>query len=168
MQPSNRPDEGTWDLRLNRGNWTSVQDWPMWANRHHQEKWKGHGLIIWDNEIQEVTKLSGQQAIALLNHQRRNSEWIENGLVIGEPAWRLSLDEPKRQGEPVLTDKITLSPSQAQILYDLLLLEEDTLLEMKAAEEEKETHTLARVYRLLLAAAARKKQSSPETSPAED
>lgn len=156
MQPSNRPDEGTWGLRLNRGNWTSAQDWPMWANRGHQEKWKERGLLIWDNVIQEVTRLDGRQAIALLNYHRHNSEWRESGLVVGEPASRISLDEPERQSELVLTDKITLSPAQAQILFDFLVQEEETLLEMKAAEEDEEIHTLAKVYRLLLAAAARK------------
>lgn len=168
MQPSYRPDEGTWGLRLNRGYSTSAHDWPVWANRGHQEKWKRRGLIIWDNVIQEVTRLDGRQAIVLLNYHRHNSEWQENGLVVGEPASRISLDEPERQSELVLTDKITLSPAQAQILFDLLVQEEETLLEMKVAEEKEEIHTLARVYRLLLAAAERKKQSRPETPLAED
>jgi hypothetical protein len=149
----------SWGIHLNWQEWSTTRDWPAWANPYQREKWKERGLIIWQNEARQVTRLKGQHALSLLDHLRSASEWKEQGYVVGQPAWQLSLDNPDDKGELVLSDTINLSPQQTQVLFDFLVREEERLQQMKAAEEEVRTRALSRVYDMLFEWAERGKHT---------
>jgi hypothetical protein len=149
MQATERANQ-SWGVHLNWQEWSTTRDLPAWTNSYHREKWKKQGLILWDDEAQQVTRLRGQHALSLLDHLRSTSQWKERGCVVGRPAWQLSLDNPDDKGKSVLVDTINLSPQQTQVLFDFLVREEERLQQMKAAEEEARSRALSRVYDMLL------------------
>lgn len=146
-------------MRLNVSAWVSAKDWPDWANPHQREKWhkkwRERGLIVWDQETEAVARLRGRHALDILAQLRDSDEWKQQGCVVGEPAWRLSLDNPDDTGEPLLADRIVLDPEQATALFDTLVQEESLLQKMAAEEEAEERRVLAQVYDILLRAEER-------------
>ena len=90
MQATENPNHTSQGFRLNLQTWPAASDWPEWTNRYQREKWEKKGLILWDGEIQHVTRLSGQQALGLLDQLRRAADWQAQGCVVGELAWQLS------------------------------------------------------------------------------
>lgn len=159
MQTRTDSQEKEWGVRLNASAWTSAKDWPDWANPYQREKWCEKGLIVWDQETQTVARLRGQHALAILAQLRDSGEWEQQGCVVGEPAWRLSLDNPDAKGEPVLANQIILDPEQATVLFDTLAQEESLLQKMAAEEEAEERRVLAQVYDILLRAGERGKHT---------
>ena len=159
MQTRTDSQEKQWCVRLNGSSWASAKDWPDWANPHQREKWREKGLIVWDQETQTVARLRGRHALAILAQLRDSDEWEQQGCVVGEPAWRLSLDNPDEKGEPVLADQIVLDPEQATALFDTLVQEEGVLQKMAAEEEAEERRVLAQVYDMLLQAGERGKHT---------
>jgi hypothetical protein len=153
------PREMGWGMRLNRRPWSSAKDWPAWISHHQREKWNEAGLILWDEKAQQIARFSGTQSLAMLDELRENTEWHQCGCVVGEPVWRLLIDEIGREAEPVLTNKIALTPEQAQVLCDFLLRVEQTLRQMKAEEEEEKANIWTQICAFLLEAAEQGKHS---------
>lgn len=144
---SNCPRQG---FRLNWQTWPKASDWPEWANPYQREKWEKKGLLLWDEETQQVTNLNGQQALDILDQFRHASDWWEEGCIVGEPAWSIPLNNNEHKGEPVLTNTINLNPQQTQAFFDFLVLEEDRLQQMKATEEKERARILRQVYSILI------------------
>jgi hypothetical protein len=147
-----KPDQNndSWGMVLSQRSWQQAKDWLTWTNLNQREKWEKAGLVIWDADVQQVTRLSGGQSLGLLESLRNSTEWRQQGCVVGEPAWRISLDDSESTGESVLVNEIALSPDRSQALYDYLVREEEALLQMQAKEEEKEALILARLYDIIL------------------
>ena len=127
MQATENPNHTSQGFRLNLQTWPAASDWPEWTNRYQREKWEKKGLILWDGEIQHVTRLSGQQALGLLDQLRRAADWQAQGCVVGELAWQLSINNSEDKGELILTNTINLAPKQTQVLFDFLVGEEERL-----------------------------------------
>lgn len=159
MQTGTDSQSEEWGVRLNRTAWTPAKDWPDWMNPHQREQWRKKGLNVWDQETQTVARLRGRHALAIMAQLRDSDEWEQQGCVIGEPAWRLSLDNPDDKGEPVLVDQIVLDPEQATALFDTLVQEEGVLQKMTEEEEAEEGRVLAQVYDILLRAGERGKHT---------
>lgn len=121
MEPVEGPDEAGWRMRLNRREWSSMKDWPTWTNRHQRKKWGERGLIVWDKATQTVARVRGCHLLAILAELRDDLDWKQRGYIVGEPAWRLSLDDPDGKGEPILTNQIKLDPEQTAALLDFLM-----------------------------------------------
>lgn len=149
----------SWGIQLNWQEWSMTRDWPAWANPRQREKWEKQGLILWDDDTRQVTRLSGQQSLSLLDHLRSASGWKEKGCVVGEPTRRIPINNPESKGETVLTDAISLNPQQTQVLYDFLVREEEQLQQMKTAEEGEWKRTLGEVYAILIRAGERGKHT---------
>jgi len=154
MQRQNEQGESSWGARVNAGRWRNAQDWPTWANSRQQEKWSEHGLVLWDHEEQQITRLSAKHSLQLLDHLRMNNDWREHGLVVGEPAKKIFLDEPEREPEPSFIDSMSLSPNQLQVVLDLLERREADLQRLRETEAEDRKRRLSRVYTILLDLAA--------------
>ena len=122
MQTGTDSQSGEWGMRLNGSAWASAEDWPDWANPHQREKWREKGLIVWDQETQTVARLRSRHARAILSQLRDSDEWEQQGCVAGEPAWRLSLDNPDDKGEPVLANQIVLDPEQTAALLGVICI----------------------------------------------
>lgn len=137
-----------WGARINE-RW-GAKDYPSWANKHQQEKWCETGLLLWDNTTHQVTRLTASQAFSVLEHLRTHEEWKEEGANFGEPATRISLDDPEHKGEPVLLNQISLTAAQVQELFKLLQRDEMILQKMKAEEEQEISKQLYQAYRHLL------------------
>ncbi len=159
MQATENPNHTSQGFRLNLQTWPAASDWPEWTNRYQREKWEKKGLILWDGEIQQVTRLSGQQALGLLDQLRRAADWQAQGCVVGEPAWQLSINNPEDKGELVLTNTINLAPKQTQVLFDFLVGEEERLQQLKNAEEAERNRILGQVYTILIKASERGKHT---------
>jgi len=121
----------------------TCKDWQAWTNLNQRERWEKAGLIIWDADAQQITRLSDGQSLGLLECLRGSWEWRQQGRVVGTPAWRISVDDPESKGEPVLTKETLLRPDRTQVLYVFLVQEEETLLQIQAVEEEEKAHILA-------------------------
>ena len=137
-----------WGARIHK-RW-GAKDYPSWANRRQQEKWREKGLMLWDEAAPQVTRLTAVQAVSVLEHLRTHEEWKETGITLGEPATELSLNNPKQKPKAVLMDKIHLTVAQTQELFVLLQNEEMALREMKEQEEQDGQRRLNKVYRILL------------------
>lgn len=150
MQETKNSNYTRQGFHLNWQTWPAASDWPEWANRYQREKWEKQGLILWDEETQQVTRLSGQQALSLLDQLSHASDWQEQGCVVGEPSWRIPLNNNEQKGELVLTNTLDLNPQQVQALFDFLVLEEERLQQMKAADEKERNRVLSQVYSILI------------------
>jgi hypothetical protein len=117
---------------------------------------------VWDEATQMVARLRGSHALAILAELRDNFEWQQGGCIVGEPAWRLSLDNPDGKGEPILTNQIWLEPEQTAALLDFLMQEEGKLKQLAEEEEVEERRVLAQVYALLIEVAERGKRTGQE------
>lgn len=159
MEPVEDPDEAGWGMRLNRWAWSSAKDWPAWTNPHQREKWREKGLIVWDKASHTVARLKARHVLAIVAELRNNAQLQQQGCIVGEPAWRLSLGKPNGKGEPVLANQILLDPEQTALLLVLLMQEEGVLKQIADEEEAEESRVLAEVYGLLIEIAERGKHT---------
>jgi hypothetical protein len=135
-------------MRVN-SRWLGTQDYPSWATRLQREKWTKQGLILWDSEARRVTRLSATQAIHVLDCLSTDDDWQTHGITVGEPATRLSLDDPDREPEQVLTNEISLTAVQSQELFVLLQSNQETLEKLSEREEEEISRALHEAYCIL-------------------
>jgi hypothetical protein len=142
----NRPK---WGARINKRALNRTQDYPDWANSRQREKWDEQGLVLWDYESQQITRLWAGQALQLLEHLRTNHDWKQTGVVVGEPATQIFLDDPERKPEQVLNCQFELSPDRAQALFDLLQEGEAILKETSELEEKECRRALNNCYKTL-------------------
>lgn len=140
----------SWGAKVNIGWQRKIENCPTWAHPAQREKWTESGVIIWDHETQQITKLKATQALWVLDQLRTRTDWKQHGMIIGEPATQISLDNPEEEPKHVLTDQIRLNATQSQELLDILKGNEETLQDMSAAEEEERKRRLAAAYDLIL------------------
>ena len=74
---------------------------------------------------------------------RENDEWHTVGITVGEPATRLSIDEPDREPETVLTNKIHLNESQSEELFSVLEASSDQISNLEKEEQQEQKRMLA-------------------------
>ena len=79
-----------------------------------------------------------------------NNDWRQNGIVIGETATALSLNEPDSKPKTVLTHKINLTPEKSSELLDFLKASKEELERIQKEDEQRERELLARVYSLIM------------------
>jgi len=147
--------EKEWGVYLRDKVWASAKNWPDWAKPHQRDKWREKGLIVWDRETQTVARLRGRDALDILAQLRGSDEWNQDGYVVGEPVWRLSLNNPPDRGKPWLANQIVLDPEQTRALFDTLVQGESVLQKMAKEEEAEERRALRKVYDLLARAGSR-------------
>jgi len=155
MYNQDKKNEPLFGMRINRGRLHATRGCPDWANQLQREKWEERTLVLWDHESHQITGLSATQALHVLNHLRTNDDWKQQGVVIGEPVTRLSIDDPTREPEEVLINQIDLSPAQVQELFNLLRENETMLKEQSEQEEREQKRALFQAYDFLLGCAAR-------------
>jgi hypothetical protein len=150
MHNRDQQDEPSWGVRINRRGLHRAKDCPRWASPLQREKWEKWGLILWDHKSHQVTRLSATQALQVLDYLHTNDDWKQQGVIMGEPATRLSIDDPTREPEEVLVDQMDLGPVQVQELFDLLKNNEPVLRELSEQEEKEQGEALRQVYNILL------------------
>ena len=149
MQTITDSQEKEWGIRLNESVWNPVKDWPEWANRSQRDSWTQMGVILWSKETRTITRLKGRHALAILAQLRDNPEPLQQGCVVGEPAWEISLNNPGDKGKPALANEMVLSPKQIVTLFDWLEQEEEVLKQMAKEEEAERKRRLAQAFDVL-------------------
>jgi hypothetical protein len=129
-----------------------------------REKWEEQGVVIWDHEAQEITRLTATQALRILDQLRTRTDWKQQGVIVGEPATRISLDNPGEKPQKVLVNQIRLDATQVQGLLDLLQNNEEILQQMSEAEEKESRRRLSAVYDILLKCARRRDEKEQKES----
>jgi hypothetical protein len=125
----------SWGVKINTRWQRKAEDCPVWAHPAQREKWTKSGVIIWDHETQQITKLKATQALWVLDQLRTRTDWKQHGMIVGEPATQISLDNPDEEPKSVLFDQIHLNATQSQELLNILEDNEETLQDMSVAEE---------------------------------
>jgi len=134
-----------WGMHINSGRF-AARDYPAWATPAQREKWSERGLVVWENEAQQVTRLRAGQAIQLLEYLGTHDDWKSQGVVVGEPTTRLVLEKPDRAPETVLLNQIKLDPDQSQDLFDYLQSNETRLRELDEIDKAEQGKILGKVY----------------------
>lgn len=150
MNSLDMKDKGRWGARINAGWPPLTADCPSWARPGQRKDWEEGGLLLWDHETRTITRISATHAIGLLNQLRTTSEWREHGLVVGQPAVRLWLNDPERKPEQVLANEMELGPARLQAVLELLKTHEGELQRQRESEREDRRHRIALVYDLIL------------------
>ena len=156
MHISSDQDERLWGARVSTEWYQSGIDCPKWAKSSQRDSWKKGGLILWDQEARQITRLSATQALHFLEQLRTTDGWQRHDIVVGEPATTLFLDDPEREPEPSLINEMTLSPERTQEVLELLERHEQALQRLAEAEKEDRQRRLGKVYAILLGLAERK------------
>lgn len=143
-------DEPGWGARVNTRWRGEAKDYPQWTRGIDQSKWGKKGLLLWDHSTQTVTHLSARQAVGLLESFRTEEAWKQEGIVLGENSTKLKLNDPEWEPQTCLLNKIQLSPSQVQELFELLGREEPELRRLSEFEKAEKERRLGQVYSLLL------------------
>ena len=81
---------------------------------------------------------------------RSNSDWQQSGRIVGRPVLCHYLYDSQRKPELVLSDEISLSSAEAELLFDLLQANERVLGEMAKADEAMGRTRMAAAVRLLI------------------
>jgi hypothetical protein len=158
MDNQNDRTERAWGARINTDRFGNQGGYPSWANQAQCEKWGEQGLILWDHRVQQITKLSATQSLQILEYLRADDGWKQQGIIVGEPATRLVLDDPEREPEDVLIDQIGLRVSRVQELLELLEANEADLREIAEAEENERGRLLGKVYAHIIEIGRRNKE----------
>jgi hypothetical protein len=120
MHTQDRSEESVWGAKLNRYGRYKTRDHPDWASPAQKETWNKKGLILWDREAQQITRLWAGIALQVLDYLRTDQEWEQRCIDVGEPATQIFLDEPEKEPTQVLMDEMTLTPARLRELYPLL------------------------------------------------
>jgi hypothetical protein len=144
------------------------KDYPSWATSAQRKEWRERGLIVWDDNIQQVARMRATHALQLLEYLRTNDEWKSQGITMGEPATRLTLEDPDRDPEVVLTNPIELNTIQSQDLFDYLENNEARLRELVEIEEKEGRTALAKVYGYIIERGRRKKAEEEKKAQADE
>lgn len=118
-----QPGDGlkpVWGARFNSGRPPATWDCPFWARPSQRDDWEKRGLLLWDHATRKITWISATHTLSILSQLRTTSEWREHGLVVGQPAVRVRLNDPEREAERVLSDEMEISPGQLPVVLELL------------------------------------------------
>ena len=153
-----------WGVSLNWRYRSTARNWPSWTTQTQREKWERFGVLFWDNELEQVTRISGTQALVLLDLLQNDWDTYAEGITIGEPAWRISTSNPDPKGEPVLINQMMLTSGKVELLFEFLSREEETLKELAEYEEREKSRILGQVYGRLveIGRKRRRKQSDQD------
>jgi hypothetical protein len=109
----------SWDRKHN-------EDCPAWATPTQQARWIKEGLVIWNHESHQITHLSPDSALWLLNQLRTTDAWQRDGLKVSDIFWPV----PRNQDEPPRYDSfnmMVLTADQAAEVLALLVTHEADL-----------------------------------------
>jgi len=123
-------------------------DYPAWANPGQREDWRSCGLVFWKDDARQITLFAAQDALDVLTDMRSNSDWKQFGRIVGRPVLCHYLYDSQRKPELVLSDEISLSSAEAELLFDLLQANERVLGEMAKADEAMGRTRMAAAVRL--------------------
>jgi hypothetical protein len=135
-----------------------------------RDKWTKRGLILWNHEAELITRLTARQALQALDYPRTNDDWEQDGVVVGEPAIWLALDDRDEESKQILTSQFDLDGTQAREILGLLESKESGLQQMAEAEEQEEARKLSQVYSYLISLdhVAEADQESDDVLPSGD
>ena len=150
MHMSDEQSELVWGARVNTQWRYASGDCPSWAKPRQREKWDERGLVIWDHEVEQITWLSPTTTLNLLEQLRATEEWRRHGLVLGEPATQIWLNQPERKPERCLMDEMSLSPQRLQVVLEVLERHEESLVKLSEAQEADRRWRIARAYSIIL------------------
>ena len=157
--PTENNKEQQWGIHLEQNGHQNRNDCPDWVKPIHLRNWIFQGVVVWNKEGQQVTKLWANQSLKLLDDLRSTSDWKENGVVIGEPVVMFSLEMSKKKkknptentkGKWILENQMHLSAKQAEILFNFIQANEEILKGFASKDEEEKGKRLVNAYRSLL------------------
>jgi hypothetical protein len=150
MQGSHAEEGLLWGARVN-AEWRHIsRDCLTWANPRQFEKWDERGLVLWDREAKQTTWLSPTTTLRLLKQLRTTDGWRKHGLIVGEPATQLWLNEPGREPKRCLMDEMRLSPHRLQVVLKLLEGHEASLEKFSEEQEADRRRRIGQAYRIIL------------------
>lgn len=148
-------DQTTWGIHLNfEGYFASPPNHPSWLTQLQQQDWQRRGVVLWNADLRIVAHLYASYVLERLEHLQGNNTWKTEGLVIGSPAFQLSVNSTnapstKFGGEVVLKNQIELGVDQAQTLVEFLSAQENLLKRISVYDKEDAKQALNKVYRLI-------------------
>jgi hypothetical protein len=153
-------DEPIWGMHLNMDTYPKSKASPSWLKPVQRENWVARGVIVWDKQALQVTKLWASQALNVFKELNDSESWKENGVVVGEPAMQFTIPmgkgknkdknlEKKEEGKWVLANQIHLTNIQTQEFKQFLERNEPALREMAAQDEKDTKWRFSQVYRMI-------------------
>lgn len=155
---TNPNEEQLWGFHLNETIYSLLgPPCPKWANSRDHQNWHKLGVVVWDAQISRATHLYGSQAIRILDHSRQSDTWKNDGLLVGEVSYRMTIPSNKKskkrnddqtEMKPLqedgwcLSNTIHLSPDQAQQFISFLEKQETSLERVVKAEESERRRIL--------------------------
>jgi hypothetical protein len=149
--------QNTWGVHLNfDGHFSSPPSCPSWLTQLQQQDWQQRGIVVWDAYLRIVAHLYAGYALELLEHLQGNDTWKTHGLVIGSPAFQLSINSadnpsPKMGGARILENQMELRSDQVQVLIEFLTVQESLLKRISSYDKENAKEALSKVYQLIAA-----------------
>lgn len=178
VEPSESPP--IWGARLNERDMFSRKrpntppvGCPSWATWRQIEDWGKRGLVVWNNETQQLHWLAAESALKYLERLRAPVEWQADGIAItrtvqhykSPPAppppqsrkkretIQLPPSAPKKpEYEDVEEECVKLGPTASQGFFAYLQSHEATLREMADEDQKEQDRAWSDVIRFLLQA----------------
>jgi hypothetical protein len=162
--PNHEPP--TWGIKVNTHRWSQQKrDCPQWGKGFQREKWCEAGVVLWDQEQQQITRLHAGHALDILHHLQTTDGWRQEGITVGEPAVRIKLrdqtrkrrrkgeepppEEPEEKPQHVLTNTIHLTAERTQELLDVLQRYENELRPIAEADDKAANEALFKAQGIL-------------------
>jgi len=83
---------GTWGIHINGwSNQSGTPNFPEWAKPFQKNKWQERGVVIWDEQTQQITRCQAGQMLKVLQDLKAIDAWKQDGYVVGVPAYRIVL-----------------------------------------------------------------------------
>ena len=151
----NEEEEETWGMHINQNQYMNLNKFPVWGKPVQRESWNSRGIIIWEKQTQQVTKLWASQGMELLVLFRKTTDWKESGVIVGEPVVQFSVERrykkknktpPAHESKWVLANQIQLNGIQSQELFSFLIKNEFLIREMASIDGEERKRALEKVY----------------------
>ena len=149
MHATDKRGGALWRARVNTQSRQKADDCPAWINPAQEEKWRRRGLILWDHQSREVTRLSATEALDLLSYMRATEDWRQEGIVVEEPCMRVFWDGSEPEWKHALAHEMTLSSGQAQEILELLESNESELQRASKIEEGEQEQKKSEFLNLL-------------------
>jgi len=169
----------TWGARVNTIETADrTEDCPAWATLEQQHTWSALGVVWWDHTTQQMFHLEPVNALGLLTHLQTTDAWHTQGLIIELSVFLLpaarrarkrqqleALPPPQPQVE--LCDPMSLTPTQARALLQLLEAHEAALRELAEPilRQRRDSLDRARTYLLGVLALKEAEQIDFATRP---
>lgn len=156
-------EEKTWGMRFNEHpnyerfkKGQKPQNCPEWLNPAQVNTWQEQGLIVWNNTDKKIERLSGSDALRLLDELTSQDNWKSEGVSITHLVHEIQVGLPPRgrhkkaapepkpepkssKTEPVYKEFVHLPQDAGPALIELLQINKHIFTEM-AEEEKKRVH----------------------------